>query len=653
MKAMATFAPAHFLWRMDGDVAVIQLNRPDRKNPLTFDSYAELRDTFRALPYADDVNAVVFLPNGGNFCSGGDVHDIIGPLVAMEMKELLAFTRMTGDLVKAMLGCGKPVIAAIDGIAVGAGAIIAMAADLRLATPEAKTAFLFTRVGLAGCDMGACAMLPRLIGQGRAAELLYTGRAMTAQEGERWGFFNKLVDAGCARAGGDGARPSAHRRPDLRPRHHQDAAQSGMVDEPRAGNRGGSAGAGDLHADEGFRARLPRVCRQGAAEVRGQLMADKSFLGWPFFDERHRALACAIDDWCASHLPVDHHDVDAACRELVAMLGRDGWLVHSAIDPDAPGALDVRTLCLMRETLARHDGLADFAFAMQGLGAGAISLFGSAAQRQMAAADPRGPGHRGVCALGAAVGLGCRRHRHDGDTCRQRLCAQRREDLDIEWRHCRLLRRLCPHRRGTRRERHFGVSGTRGEPGFSIAERIEVIAPHPLARLRFENAHVPADAMIGAPGEGFKIAMATLDVFRTTVGAAALGFARRALDEATGRARARKLFGAPLADLQMVQGSIAEMALDVDAAALLVYRAAWAKDTGAARVTREAAMAKLFATERAQDVIDKAVQIHGGDGVRHGHIVESLYRDIRALRIYEGASEVQKVIIARQALSAG
>jgi enoyl-CoA hydratase/carnithine racemase len=195
MKAMAPFAPAHFLWRMDGDVAVIQLNRPDRKNPLTFDSYAELRDTFRALPYADDVNAVVFLPNGGNFCSGGDVHDIIGPLVAMEMRELLAFTRMTGDLVKAMLGCGKPVIAAIDGIAVGAGAIIAMAADLRLATPEAKTAFLFTRVGLAGCDMGACAMLPRIIGQGRAAELLYTGRAMTAQEGERWGFFNKLVGA--------------------------------------------------------------------------------------------------------------------------------------------------------------------------------------------------------------------------------------------------------------------------------------------------------------------------------------------------------------------------------------------------------------------------------------------------------------------------
>jgi enoyl-CoA hydratase/carnithine racemase len=195
MKTMATLKPAHFLWRMEGDVAVIQLSRPERKNPLTFDSYGELRDTFRDLPYADDVNAVVLLPNGGNFCSGGDVHDIIGPLVAMDMKALLAFTRMTGDLVKAMLGCGKAIIAAVDGVAVGAGAIVAMASDLRLATPEAKTAFLFTRVGLAGCDMGACAILPRLIGQGRAAELLYTARTMTAQEGERWGFFNRLVSA--------------------------------------------------------------------------------------------------------------------------------------------------------------------------------------------------------------------------------------------------------------------------------------------------------------------------------------------------------------------------------------------------------------------------------------------------------------------------
>jgi enoyl-CoA hydratase/carnithine racemase len=195
MTTMAELAPHHFLWDYDDGIATVRLDRPERKNPLTFDSYAELRDTFRALTYADDVDVVVFAPNGGNFCSGGDVHDIIGALVSMSMKQLLAFTRMTGDVVKAMIGCGKPIIAAVDGVCVGAGAIIAMAADMRLATPEATTAFLFTRVGLAGCDMGACAMLPRIIGQGRAAELLYTGRAMTAAEGERWGFFNALFPA--------------------------------------------------------------------------------------------------------------------------------------------------------------------------------------------------------------------------------------------------------------------------------------------------------------------------------------------------------------------------------------------------------------------------------------------------------------------------
>ena len=192
MTKMTGLKPEHFLWEVKDRIAVVRLNRPDRKNPLTFESYAELRDTFRALVYADDVDVVVFASNGGNFCSGGDVHDIIGPLIGLPMKDLLAFTRMTGDLVKAMIGCGKPIIAAVDGVAVGAGAIIAMASDLRLATPEAKCAFLFTRVGLAGCDMGACAMLPRIIGQGRAAELLYTGRVMGAEEGERWGFWNAL-----------------------------------------------------------------------------------------------------------------------------------------------------------------------------------------------------------------------------------------------------------------------------------------------------------------------------------------------------------------------------------------------------------------------------------------------------------------------------
>ena len=195
MTQLASLKPQHFLWAVQDRVATIRLNRPDRKNPLSFASYAELRDTFRALPYAEDVDVVVLASNGGNFCSGGDVHEIIGPLVGMDIKGLLAFTRMTGDLVKAIIGCGKPVIAAVDGVCVGAGAILAMAADLRLATPDAKCAFLFTRVGLAGCDMGACAMLPRIIGQGRAAELLYTGRVMTAIEGERWGFWNALHPA--------------------------------------------------------------------------------------------------------------------------------------------------------------------------------------------------------------------------------------------------------------------------------------------------------------------------------------------------------------------------------------------------------------------------------------------------------------------------
>ena len=195
MTKLAGLKSSHFLWEVNQQIATIRLNRPERKNPLTFESYAELRDTFRALAYADDVDVVVFASNGRNFCSGGDVHDIIGPLIGLDMKSLLAFTRMTGDLVKAMIGCGKPIISAVDGVCVGAGAIIAMASDLRIATPEAKTAFLFTRVGLAGCDMGACAILPRIIGQGRAADLLYTGRVMSAAEGERWGFWNALHEA--------------------------------------------------------------------------------------------------------------------------------------------------------------------------------------------------------------------------------------------------------------------------------------------------------------------------------------------------------------------------------------------------------------------------------------------------------------------------
>ncbi len=379
-------------------------------------------------------------------------------------------------------------------------------------------------------------------------------------------------------------------------------------------------------------------------------MADKSFLTWPFFAASHRELAAAIEGWCETNLPADHGDIDAACHDLVQKLGRDGFLLHTAPDPDAPAPLDVRTLCLIRETLARHDGLADFAFAMQGLGAGPISLFGNAEQRRMLSRTRSGA---------AIAAFALTEQQSGSDVAHIMLSASKKGgdyilDGEKTWisnggiADLYVVFARTGEAPGAKGLSAFIVPGD--VSGLSVAERLDVIAPHPLARLKFDRVRVPASAMIGAPGEGFKIAMATLDIFRSTVGAAALGFARRALDEAVARAGKRHLFGAPLADLQMVQGYIAEMALDIDAAALLVYRAAWAKDNGAPRVTREAAMAKLFATERAQDVIDKAVQLHGGDGVRRGHIVERLYREIRALRIYEGASEVQKIVIARQAL---
>lgn len=379
-------------------------------------------------------------------------------------------------------------------------------------------------------------------------------------------------------------------------------------------------------------------------------MADRSFLDWPFFEQRHRDWADRLDAWCAKNLPVDHSDVDAACRDLVARLGEAGFLKPTAVDTANPGPLDVRTLCLTRETLARHDGLADFAFAMQGLGTGAISLFGTPEQQQWLDRTRAGK---------ALSAFALSEPRSGSDVANMDMAATRDgSDYVLSgektWISNGGIADLY-----TVFARTGEAPGARGisaflvpadTPGLEVAERLDVIAPHPLARLAFNDVRVPASALIGKPGDGFKIAMSVLDVFRSTVGAAALGFARRALDETLERAGSRELFGAPLFDLQMVQGHIAEMALDIDAAALLIYRAAWTKDMGAPRVTREAAMAKLFATDRAQEVIDKAVQIHGGDGVRRGHIVESLYREIRALRIYEGASDVQKVVIARQTM---
>ncbi|MGB5863569.1 MAG: acyl-CoA dehydrogenase family protein [Sulfitobacter sp.] len=381
-------------------------------------------------------------------------------------------------------------------------------------------------------------------------------------------------------------------------------------------------------------------------------MADKSFLLWPFFEDRHRDLADRLDGWAAQNLgQIDHSDTDAACKYLVGALGTGGWLEHAAVDPVGTAPLDVRSLCLIRETLARHDGLADFSFAMQGLGTGAISLFGTQEQK-----DEWLPKVRS----GTAISAFALTEPTSGSDVANSTMTATPDDNDFvlngekTWISNGGIADLY-----TVFARTGEGSGARGLSAFvvpadtlglEVAERLDTIAPHPLATLRFTDCRIPASALIGARGAGFKIAMGVLDVFRSTVAAAALGFARRALDEAIARVTTRKVQGVPLFDLQMVQGHIADMAVDIDASALLVYRAAWAKDSGAPRITREAAMAKLFSTEQAQKVIDRAVQLHGGDGVRSGETVEKLYREIRALRIYEGASDVQRVIIARQTI---
>ena len=380
-------------------------------------------------------------------------------------------------------------------------------------------------------------------------------------------------------------------------------------------------------------------------------MADKSFLNWPFFEQCHKELALALDHWATHYLAdTDHTDTDTSCRDLVRNLGDAGWLSYTAASDGE--TIDVRSLCLARETLARHDGLADFAFAMQGLGTGAISLFGTAQQKS----DWLPLTRSGQAIAGFAL-----TEPHSGsDVANSTMTATREGDdyvLNGEktWiSNGGIADIYTVFARTGDKDGAGGLSAfvvPANLPGLKVVERLQTIAPHPLARLQFSECRVPASSMLGRSGQGFKIAMAVLDVFRTTVAAAALGFARRALDEALVRVTNRRIQGAPLFDLQMVQGHIADMALDVDAAALLIYRAAWTKDMGAPRVTREAAMAKLFATDKAQHIIDKAVQLHGGDGVRSGETVEKLYREIRALRIYEGASDVQRVIIARQTLA--
>lgn len=378
-------------------------------------------------------------------------------------------------------------------------------------------------------------------------------------------------------------------------------------------------------------------------------------LDWPFFEAHHRDFAQQLSAWADATLPgLPHDDVDEACRARVKALGAAGFL-RAAVPAEYGGlhaALDVRTLCLAREILAARDGLADFAFAMQGLGTGSISVAGSAEMKaRILPAVARGD-RIAAFALsekeaGSDVAALATSATPDGNT-------HVRIDGEKTWiSNGGIADHYVVFARSGEAPGARGLSAYLVEadtPGLSIAERIDVIAPHPLATLRFDACRIPAANRIGGPGDGFKVAMATLDIFRSTVGAAALGFARRALHETVSHAKNRKLFGGTLGDLQLSQAAIADSATEVDAAALLVYRAAWTKDRGAARVTREAALAKLVATENAQKVIDRAVQIHGGLGVTRGVKVEELYREIRALRIYEGASEVQKVVIARDLL---
>jgi acyl-CoA dehydrogenase len=377
-------------------------------------------------------------------------------------------------------------------------------------------------------------------------------------------------------------------------------------------------------------------------------------LDWPFFEDRHRALATELDAWAAAHISQQHgSNVDDECRQLVRQLGEAGWLRHAIAGREHGGVndtIDTRAICLIRETLARHAGLADFAFAMQGLGSGAISLAGTTEQRATWLSK---------VAKGEAISAFALSEPDAGSDVAAMQCAARQDgshyiiDGEKTWisnggiADVYVLFARTGEAPGSRGISAFIVEA--GTPGFEIAERIDLIAPHPLARLRFTNCRIPASNRIGAGGEGFKIAMRTLDVFRTSVAAAALGFARHALHEGLQRATTRRMFNHTLADFQLTQAKLAQMALTIDAAALLTYRAAWARDQGR-NVTKEAAMAKLAATEGAQQVIDAALQLFGGQGVVSGQPVESLYREIRSLRIYEGASEVQQLIIARELL---
>jgi acyl-CoA dehydrogenase len=391
----------------------------------------------------------------------------------------------------------------------------------------------------------------------------------------------------------------------------------------------------------------------------------REWLAWPFFEPEHRELERDVDAWAAESLgSINDSDVDAAAVALVRHLGERGWLRWCVAEPyvGAKQRLDVRGICVIRETLARHSGLADVAFAMQGLSSGPISLFGSESLKAKYLPKVGTGGWIGAFAIsepdgGSDIAAMTTTARRDGSGYVLEGIKTWISNAGIADFYVVFARLATTGDRGTGGQGdgkgYLACVVDADNPGLSVPTRIDVAAPHPLGALKLQQCRVPADAVIGVPGEGLKVALATLDTFRPTVGAAALGFARRALEEALAWSRERRVFGKALAEHQLTQARLADMATAVDAAALLVYRAAWKHDTGAGRITREAAMAKLFATEAAQRVVDDAVQLFGGRGVVSGHAVERLYREVRALRVYEGTSEIQKLVIAAQLLGAG
>jgi acyl-CoA dehydrogenase len=387
-------------------------------------------------------------------------------------------------------------------------------------------------------------------------------------------------------------------------------------------------------------------------------MSDQTFLNWPFFDDSHRTFAAKIESWAHSNIGLSGahgNEERQQCRNFVANLGSAGFLKYCVPKKWAGmfESLDVRTLCLARETLGRYSALADFSFAMQGLGSYPIALGGSDALKDR---------YLPAVASGKMIAAFALSEEQSGSDVAAITTSAKLDGLNYiidgtkSWiSNAGIADFYVVFARTGEAEGAKGLSAfvvEAGTPGFEVSKLVEITSPHPVGSLKFTKCKIPVSNLIGKSGDGFKIAMATLDVFRSTVGAAALGFARRALDEALAHAKARKLFGQQLSDFQMTQQKIADMATAIDASALLIYRAAWAKDTGAERVTREAAMAKMYATEAAQQVIDHAVQILGGAGVVRDSVVEHLYRDIRPLRIYEGTTEIQKLIIAGQVIGA-